>query len=64
MEQKQILNKDFIFVYSNTTMSSCTIGVTDYNISAALSFIPKFAELKADDAFMMMIKDKPLEVDI
>lgn len=45
-------------------MSSCTIGKNDTSISAAISFIPKYAELKADDAFKMMLKDEKYEMDI
>lgn len=32
------------------------MGSTDASVCAAVSFIPKYAELKADDAFSMMIK--------
>lgn len=45
-------------------MASCTLGITDTHICAGLSFIPKYAELKADDAFKMMMKDEKYEVDM
>lgn len=57
-------NKDFVFVYSNETMMTCTMGVNDASVSAAISFIPKYGEVKPNDAFLMMMKDEPLEVDI
>lgn len=37
---------------------------TDACVCAAISFIPKYAELKADDAFTMMIKGEQLDVDM
>lgn len=39
-------------------MASCTVGKNDISVCAAISFIPKYAELKADDAFQMMLKDE------
>ena len=64
LDDTAVPNKDFIFVYSNGNSITSTLGVTDLGVSAALSFIPKYAELKPDDAFMMMVKEQPFEVDI
>lgn len=64
LSDNEIPNKDFIFVYSNQAMASCTLGITDTYACAGLSFIPKYAELKADDAFKMMMKDEKYEVDM
>lgn len=53
MEQSQLPNKDFSFLYSmeNFHMPSYVLGRTDMSATVMLSFIPKFCTLDINDAY-------------
>lgn len=43
LSETEVPNKDFVFTYSTQNLMSHTLGSTDTNACAAISFIPKYA---------------------
>lgn len=59
-------NKDFTFVYTTEGYGEpgYVLGRTDTSLTAMISFIPKFADLKINDAYEMQVKNKSIEYDM
>ena len=53
MQEAQIPNKDFSFLYTTDDfhIPSSVLGKTDTSASVMLSFIPKFCTLNVTDAY-------------
>ena len=66
LDKATSLHKDFVLNYTteNHHLPSATFGQTDASCTAMLSFIPKFSNLKASDAYVQSLKGTPVEVNI
>ena len=66
MEQSQVPNKDFTFIYTtdNFHIPSYIMGKTDVSATVMLSFIPKFCTLDINDAYKAEIEHKSYGTDI
>ena len=62
MTNSSLPNKDFVFNYTTEDfhLPSYVMGKTDIGSSAVLSFIPKFSQLKMDDAYRASIDGKSI----
>lgn len=66
MTEGSVPNKDFLFLYTTEDfhLPSFVLGRTDVSSTAMLSFIPKFCQLKVDDAYKAAMGGTPIESDI
>ena len=56
---KKAILRDFNLIYTaqNFELPSITLGRTDINTTAMISFIPKFCNLDLEDSKLAVIKD-------